>query len=70
MEDGRSESYVREDRVKRAYNETTRDRNFFRCRQVTFNTGTLILDPRYCKSFRLKSVFRYIQVPFKTGLIA
>jgi len=40
---------------------------FFRFRQATFYTGTWILDLRDCKSFRL--VFRYIQVPFKTGFI-
>ena len=30
---------------------TARDRTFVRCSRVPFNTGTLILDPPYCKSF-------------------
>jgi hypothetical protein len=32
--------------VKPAYNGNARDRNFFPCEQVPFNTGTWILDPR------------------------
>jgi prepilin signal peptidase PulO-like enzyme (type II secretory pathway) len=41
--------------------------NFFLCMKVPFHPGTWILDPRNCKTFLAKTIFRYPQVPFKTG---
>ena len=37
--------------VKPVSKGTARDRIFVRCKQVPFNTGTLILDPPDSKSF-------------------
>ena len=42
---------------------------FFRCREVSFHTGTRNLDPRICKSLPLKTDCRYAQVHLKTGFI-
>jgi len=38
--------------VKPVSKGTARDRIFFSCKQVPFNTGTLILDPLDCIRFR------------------
>ena len=40
---------------------------FFQLQQVPFRTGTSSLNPRDCKRFPLKTGFRYVHVPFKTG---
>jgi len=44
--------------VKPSSDETEGGRNFFRCRQVPFNTGAWNVDPRDCRS---SEVFRWKQ---------
>jgi hypothetical protein len=41
---------------------------FFLCRRLPFHTGTWILDPRNCKTFPIKTICLYPQVPLKTGI--
>ena len=50
--------------MERVYDETARDRKFFRCTRVLSHTGTGSLDPRDCQNIPLKTAFRYAQVPF------
>jgi hypothetical protein len=44
-----------------SYNETKKADNFFRSRNVPFNTDTLSWDPPNCKTFPLQTGFRYAQ---------
>jgi hypothetical protein len=60
--------------MKPTYNGMARDLIFFfGCRQVLFKTVTLSLDHRDSRpsglGFPLKTCFRYVQLPFTTGLI-
>jgi len=41
--------------------------NFFLWRKVPFHPGSWILDPWNSQTFPIKTIFRYPQVPFKTG---
>jgi len=52
---------------KPSNNRNATARIFFRCRQVSFHTGSRNRDRRICKNLPLKTGFRYAQVPFKTG---
>jgi hypothetical protein len=54
--------------VKCAHNGTAATEIFFYCGQIPFHASTPNLDPQICKCFPLKKVFRYGQVPFKTGV--
>jgi len=56
--------------AKPTYIGKTKDRNFFRWRQVLSHTGIWSLDPRFCKIFPLKTGFLNGQGPFKRGFIA
>jgi len=53
--------------MKPAHSGTARTFFFPPCRKVPFHPGTWILDPWNCKTFPIKTIFRYPQVPFKTG---
>lgn len=62
--------------VKPVYSGTARDRNFsvagrFRNHTCTWSLDDVWLvgspDPQECKTFSLKTGFRYFRVPFKTG---
>ena len=46
--------------VKPAYRGSARNRNFFSCWKVQFDTGTLSMVHRDCKLFPLKTSFRYV----------